>query len=551
MPGGKFTSKTLPASGPRSVMTTTGPALTHESGPAFALDAKGDLLTLAAVNMVGEDTFYESADVRDSRFRDLIWQVTRSDPDWVARFVAYLRGELNMRSASVVAAAEYALCLRDALFWADVPPMGPVAHGVMASAPPVRKVIASALRRPDEPGEFVAYWIARTGKRTLPGGVQRGVSDAMERLFNERNVIKYDGTGKPWRLGDVVEMVHPKPGVPWQADLYGYLLDRRHHADDVRVPMERLGLLRANRSFLTLSPAAQREAVLADPEVLGRTGVTWEILSSSGAMDKAAWEAVIPQMGVMALVRNLRNFDQAGISDEVAAQVIAKITSAEDIAKARMFPYQFLSAFLATESLRWGPALETALNLSTANVPVLPGRWLILIDTSASMGGPLSEKSKVRHVDVAALFGFVAAARAQTDVYGFAGDGWNRRGGKVTFKHPANPGSSVLRNVQAFTKRIGEVGHGTETIAAIKETLRPAHDGVAIFTDGQTFGHYSNDSVSTAVPAGTPIVAVDTTGYSGSMVDVSKPNRWQVGGFSDKLFTMINLLGRGKGDWPF
>ena len=31
-------------------------------------------------------------------------------------------------------------------------------------------------------------------------------------------------------------------------------------------------------------------------------------------MDAEAWEAVIPSMGVMALVRNLRNFDQAGIA---------------------------------------------------------------------------------------------------------------------------------------------------------------------------------------------------------------------------------------------
>lgn len=546
---GKFTSQPTPVSGPTSVMTTTGPALTHEGGPAFALDAKSDLLTLAAVNMVGEDTFYESAEVRDSRFRDLVWQVTREDPGWIARFVPYLRRELNMRSASVVVAAEYALCLRDALFWADVPGQGPVAHGVLASAPPVRQVIASALQRADEPGEFVAYWIARTGKRSLPGGVQRGVGDALARLYTERNVIKYDGTGKPWRLGDVVELAHASTG---DRPVLEYLVDRRHHPEEIRVDMERLPLLRANREFLALPPWEQRLTVLSDPDVLGRSGVTWEILSSSGAMDKAAWEAVIPQMGVMALVRNLRNFDQAGISDEVAAQVIVKITSTEDIAKARMFPYQFLSAFLATESVRWAPALERATNLSTANVPALPGRWLILIDTSSSMTSPLSERSKVRHVDVAALFGFVAASRAQADVYGFAGGGWMNQSKKVTFKHPANPGSSVLLNVRAFVQRIGEVGHGTETIEAIKATLRPEHAGVAIFTDGQTFGHWSGDSVSSAVPARIPVVAVDTSGYSGSSVDVGQPNRWQVGGFSDKLFTMINLLTRGQStDWPF
>ena len=549
MPG-KFTRETLPVTGPHGPLRTVGPALTHEGGQGYALDAKSDLLTLAAVNMVSEATFYESAGDRDSRFRDLIWQVTRDDPAWVARFVPFLRGELNMRSASVVVAAEYALCLRDPLSWVDQR-----GHEVdaRAGAPPVRSVIASALQRPDEPGEFVAYWTARTGKRTLPGGVQRGVSDAMARLYSERNAIKYDGTGQPVRLGDVVELAHPTPGVPWQSDLYRYLLDRRHHADAMQVSMERLPMLQANREFLARPPAEQRAAVLADPELLDRVGLTWEILSSSGPMDQAAWEAVIPTMGVMALVRNLRNFDEAGVSATFAAAVIEKITSVEDITRSRMFPYQFLSAYKAVQSLRWGPALETAINLSTANVPALPGRWLILIDTSSSMTHPLSAKSVVRHVDVAALFGFVAAARGTADVFGFAGGDWNRQssGSQVTFAHPAKAGSSILRNVETFSQRIGEVGHGTEIVAAIRETLRPEHTGVAIFTDGQTFYDWDGDTVSTVIPPRIPAVAVDTSGYAGSAVDVSQPNRWQIGGYSDKLFPMINLLARGESGWPF
>jgi hypothetical protein len=51
---------------------------------------------------------------------------------------------------------------------------------------------------------------------------------------------------------------------------------------------------------------------------LAAAGVTWEALAGwlQGPMDKAAWEAIIPSMGVMALARNLRNFDEAGVSDD-------------------------------------------------------------------------------------------------------------------------------------------------------------------------------------------------------------------------------------------
>src|SRR4051794_26873352 len=43
-------------------------ALTHEGGPAYSRDVKGELFLLAVTNMVGEDTFYESAGARDERF---------------------------------------------------------------------------------------------------------------------------------------------------------------------------------------------------------------------------------------------------------------------------------------------------------------------------------------------------------------------------------------------------------------------------------------------------------------------------------------------------
>src|SRR3954449_4048540 len=82
-------------------------ALTHEGGPAYARDVKGELFLLAVTNMVGEDTFYESAGARDERFRGLIHAATQEDADWVARFVPWLRGVANMRSASVAAAVEY------------------------------------------------------------------------------------------------------------------------------------------------------------------------------------------------------------------------------------------------------------------------------------------------------------------------------------------------------------------------------------------------------------------------------------------------------------
>jgi hypothetical protein len=94
----------------------------------------------------------------------------------------------------------------------------------------------------------------------------------------------------------------------------------------------------------------------------------------------------------------------------------------QQVRRSRQFPFRFLSAYLNVPSLRWGYALEQALDAATANIPELPGRTLILIDTSASMGQPVSRKSAMTMVQAAALFGLATAIRNRdrADLYGFA-----------------------------------------------------------------------------------------------------------------------------------
>jgi hypothetical protein len=525
----KFAMRRRAPTGPAG---TTGPATTFAGGAGYARDARSDLFLLAAATMVGEDTFYERSAARDSRFRDLVHAATRQDPDWVAHFVAFLRGGMNMRSAAIVVAAESALARRAGT---DRPP-----------AVPVRRMVADAMLRADEPAEFLAYWKARTGKVTLPGGVQRGVGDAVTRLYTERAALKYDGVAAAWRMADVVALAKPRPAGPWQADLFDYLADRRWRRDTVRVT-ERLPVLSAYRAAMAMPPGERRAWFLADPGRLARAGMTWEQLSSLGPMDAQAWTAVLPRLGLMALVRNLRNLDEAGVPDDVAAAAAARLADPEEVRASRQFPYRFLSAYRATRSLRWGHALEQAVRASTANIPALPGRTLVLADTSGSMQRAVSARSAVRHADVAALFAVALAARGcRVDLHGFA-DG--------VFRHRLSPGGSVLRQTEEFTARIGEVGHGTRTVAALKSAYR-GHDRVVLFSDMQAFAYPGTGegglSVSDAVPASVPMFGVNTAGYAAAAIDTGRPGRYEIGGFSDKLFTVVDLLSRGRdAGWPW
>ncbi|WP_242889986.1 TROVE domain-containing protein [Actinomadura litoris] len=519
------------ASGP--VRSETRPSgRTHEGAPGYARDAKGELFLLAVSHMAGEDTFYEKAADRDARFRDLVHRVAIDDIEWTAAFVRWLRGEANLRSAPVVAALE--------AVWARLT-VG--LHGGN------RQLVASVLQRADEPGEALAYWTSTYG-RAIPKPVKRGVADAVQRLYGERSLLKYDTAARGFRFGDVIDFVHPSPAAdkPWQGELFKHALDRRHDRDEP-IP-ERLRVLTSARALAAL-PVERRRAHVLDPSLitspggLAGAGFTWERLAGwlQGPMDAAAWSAVIPSMGYMALLRNLRNFDEAGVPDEVADQVAARLADPGQVARSRQFPFRFFSAHLAARSLRWGRALDKALTAATGNVPEFPGRTLVLVDTSGSMTSVgVSARSKMTYAQMAALFGVTLAARgSDVDLHGFA-DG--------VFRHDVPRGASVLREVERFVGRIGEVGHGTRIADSVRATYR-GHDRVVILSDMQTFGSWGG-SVTDAAPAHVPMYGFNLAGYKHGAIPSGTGLRHELGGMTDHTFRMIPLLEAGhNADWPW
>lgn len=508
----KFASQTAQKTAPVKSSGRVGP--THEGGLGFERDSKSELFLLAASNMVGEDTFYESADKRDARYVSLIHKAVAEDAAWVARFVPYLRNEMRMRSASLVMAAEY----------------------VRAGGPNGRSVVASALQRPDEPAEMLGYWHSTYG-RNEPKAVKRGIADALGRLYNERNALKYDGSGRPWRFGQVIERVHAKADAEWQRALFTYLLDTAHGRKDARLD-ESLEVINNNRELWRLDKEARQALLKKTFEVQGlfkQAGMTWEDASSwvEGPLTSEFWEAIIPSMGAMALVRNLRNFDEAGISDTAVSYVESVLMDADAIERSRQLPFRFYTAW-KNASTTWGKSLERALQHSTKNVPELSGRTLILFDTSGSMTGfGISSRSSVTPMQQAAVFAFSLAQRQKdVDVVSFA---------SYTKKHPFKKGNSVLRAIEKVQS--GEVGHGTETGRAVRDCF-DGHDRVVIISDEQTMDSVPDLKV--------PTYTFNLGGYRMGHTSSGKDGRYTFGGLSDSAFLMLPLLEAGRStDWPF
>lgn len=521
------------------VSTPSVTARTGNNAPGFVRDAKGELFLLAVSNFVGQDKFYESGKAGDNRFKALVQQVARQDPAWMIRFLPWLRNEANMRTASIIGAVEATL----GQLWR--PEKGSIeGYG--------RSMVNSVLSRADEPGEMLGYFMSTYPGKQIPKPIKRGIADAATRLYTEFNTLKYDTASRAIRFGDVLELTHARPRPfkregeagyadrQWQIALFKHLIDRRHGRDlegDTTLHMI------FNNSEMRRIAAANPK-VLLNAESLKSAGMTWEdVLSLAGdrVPKRDLWTAMIPNMGYMALLRNLRNFDQAGVSDETAQKVIDKLVDPHQVEGSRQFPFRFLAAFRATaNNLRWGHALERALNLSLNNVPEFAGRTLVLVDQSPSMfpGYHFStpNTSDITLADQAKIFGTALAMRSQgADLICY---------GQTSEMVKFSKADSVLKILERF-RQIG----GTDTGAALSRWYAK-HDRVVIVTDEQTSPGLGN--ALAAIPKHVPVITFNVAGYRVGHGESGTPTRITIGGLSDQAFKLLPILERrAAGQWPF
>lgn len=547
----KFNTKGAgPAPRVKSPVTTTGAARTALGGHGFSRTPESDLYLLSVSNMVSEKTFHEDGDPRDERYVDLLHTVALDHPEFgITEMLPWLRHEGFMRTASVLGAAEAARVLCDAHRYSGVTDM-----------------VDGVLGRADELGEFLAYWFSIAGKawpkRYLP--VKEGLKRATSRLITEYSYGKYDSAKWNIRFADIIAIVHPVPVDAGQSDLFKMILDRHHNRLDsstVRLPM----FTKASE-WHTLASANPKATALLDPSFVKAAGLTWEDMMSalgSHVRKSKIWEAVIPNMGVGALLKNLRNFDEAEISEKTAAYVCGVISDPERVQKAKVFPYRFLAAHRAVPSLRWGHALETGLRGSLERVPALGGHTLVLVDRSPSMfpGKHYSTPSQgdISLADQAAVFGAAIAQRAgRATLVEFGGDtGGYRRTGIGSRAVEVRKGASVLKIVDSFGPEIP----GTDIPRAIKDNLTGTHDRVVIVTDEQSRPGYVTSnmsgvvveySINNLIPKTTPVYVWNMAGYKASVLNSGGPNRHSFGGLSDASFGLIDLLERRRNaHWPW
>src|SRR3990167_4565666 len=212
-------------------------------------------------------------------------------------------------------------------------------------------------QRADELAEFLAiYW--KDGKVPLSKQVKRGLAQAFTK-FSAYDLAKYNRDGAV-KLRDELFLCHAKPKDEEQAATWRQLVDGTLPAPD-----------------------------------------TWEVALSSGADKLETWTRLLAErkLGGLALLRNLRNMQQAGVPEPLVREAI------DANAFNRVLPFRFIAAAKYAPTLE--PSLESAMFRAVAEMPKLKGRTVLLLDRSGSMDAPLSSRSDLQRTGAAAGLGML------------------------------------------------------------------------------------------------------------------------------------------------
>jgi hypothetical protein len=314
--------------------------VTHEGARAYHISVLAQLRRSVLSCLLWESEFYEDGEEIGKRIALLTAQCM---PEDVAALAVEAREQMHLRHVPLLLLRELAR------------------HPLIKDRPQLlSRTMGRVLQRADEPAEFLAlYW--KDKKQPLSKQVKRGLAWSMRR-FSEYELAKYnrDSAITP---RDVLFLSHAKPKDEAQAALWKKL--------------------------------AAKE--LATPD-------TWEVQLSAGADKKETFERLIRErkLGYFALIRNLRNMEQAGVGVELVREaILARRGGAE-----KVLPFRYIAA--ARYAKQFEPQLNTAMQAALMELPKLTATTIVLVDNSGSMAARLSRKSDMTRADAAAGVAIVA-----------------------------------------------------------------------------------------------------------------------------------------------
>jgi 60 kDa SS-A/Ro ribonucleoprotein len=446
---------------------------THEGARAANINFEQQLRRSVLSCMLWEDTHYESGEDIATRISSLVAKVPAEK---VAQIAIEARDLMKLRHVPLLLVVEMAKLKTHR-------------HLVAQTA-------AYVIQRPDELAEILAiYSKGRSGNKKLnklSKQLQLGIAAAFTK-FNEYSLAKYN-QDRDIKLRDVLFLSHARPiggKRGEQAKLWKRLVDGK----------------------------------LATPD-------TWEVALSAATDKKAEWTRLLleDKLGALALLRNLRNMEQAGVDQSLVKEAL---TNAD---VSRVLPFRFVAA--ATAAPKFENELDQLLVKSAQQLPKLPGKTILIVDVSGSMygHGNISKRSDMTRVEAAGALAAIARESCEdVSIYATAGDDYARR--HKTALVPPRHGMALVEKFkrQGFA---GELGGGGIFLKQVLDYVfeKEKHaDRIIVFTDEQDCDQKCNPATANAFGTNNYMVNI-----SNEKNGIGYKNNWiHIDGFSEAILQYI------------
>jgi hypothetical protein len=526
-----------------------------EGGLAFKMDDYNELVMRTISCFFGEPDFYQKVDEttgiiqaknQNHELLQIAQRVALADPKFVLQLAAYARNVLHLRTIPVILWTEVAILhgLK------KIPGLQDTGEYIEGYAPAI-------LKRADEPAEALAYYIAKNGSFlgngarypqfarkgvVLVHAMRKGIEEAIFTNFDHYQLSKYNRKNAAVKQKDMINLVHPNT-------------NKNHEA-----------FWNGGREYWNTIFQRLLDGTLPPAETWEDTLMRWKEKGFSSKKD--AWEAIIPKMGYMALLRNLRNMIEANIHPTMMETVFAKLRNPEEVKKSKQFPFRFYTAYKMIEQMSFDntkyqqkaqSALEDAMDASlNNNLPRWPGHTAVVADFSGSMDHRMSSNSVVSLKEVAALFMVMSSKLCEdAESYIFA---------DYAQQVNIHERSGVLDNVQRLLAI--NVGTSTEAWTIMSDFIsnNKQYDRMVLFSDMQCYNVSDRDRVSRSegeeggwsyhrwqiaplwnrykrvVNPNAYLYSMNLADYGASIVPIDTYNLFLGGGFSDRILEFVPLF---------
>ena len=335
-------------------------------------------------------------------------------------------------------------------------------------------------------------------------GFGRGLRDGLSNWYLTKDadtlayqMLKYQQRNG-WSHGDILRLSHPTPLTKEQNKLFAYAVGKRDKIP--KVSSYAKGMRKAKYIHANLMP-----------DLIRKHRLTREAIPTGHLNDVKVWEALLENMPMTALVRNLGKMASLDMHEPFSDNLkltVRKLTNDNAIAKSRIHPLSIMDALLVYKqghgvrgSLNWHPhgeivdALEEAFYKSFEYVEPTGKNIMLALDVSGSMTSKLNSSLMNCREASAVLAMTTMRTEKNTFMAGFTGDGSNgmRVGNKdrwgwgrnismlpITAKHTL---TSVVNAISGL--KFGTTDCALPMIYCLEKGIDV--DAIVIYTDNETW----------------------------------------------------------------